>query len=420
MDRKRFIPGFRLAVGLLWAAFFLLPAPGAANTDVRLTLWHTFPADSPEESLLADAVREFEAERPGIRVEVTRIPYLQNLPQFINSAQGGEAPDLIRLSDTEVGKIGHISVEGLPLLEDLRAHLTPAQRAHYEPRSLAAMRYGNPLFALPVSQGCLSLIYNKSLFDAAGVAYPSGDWTTEDLLQAAQRLTGGDVRGLSLPLKWSYWFLPFQWGYGAGPFDADGNVTLDSPGTDEAVEWFLDLDRVHGVVASGVSLEAMSTQFQLGKAGMVFDGPWAWNRYVEAGLDIGLALMPTVDSTGLRLAPMLSYFGWGVSKQSAHKVEATELALWLTSSTVQRRYAEASNMVPVHEDLLNDPQILANPVLAGYIAQTAHGRTVPTSRAASMLFEQLDTALEMSHTGQMSTGDALAAADAELEKRLSR
>ena len=397
-----------------------MPTLGAADTNVRLTLWHTFPADSPEESLLAEAVREFETGRPGIRVEVTRIPYLQNLQQFINSAQGGEAPDLIRLSDTEVGKIGHISVEGLPLLEDLRAHLTPAQRAHYEPRSLAAMRYGNPLFALPVSQGCLSLIYNRSLFDAAGVAYPTGDWTTQDLLRAAQDLTSGDVRGLSLPLKWSYWFLPFQWGFGAGPFDEDGNVTLDSPGTDDAVEWFLDLDRVHGVVASGVSLEAMSTQFQLGKAGMVFDGPWAWNRYVDAGLDLGLALMPTVNSTGLRLAPMLSYFGWGVSKQSAHKVEATELALWLTSSTVQRRYAEASNMVPVHEDLLNDPDILANPVLAGYIAQTTHGRTVPTSRAASMLFEQLDTALEMSHTGQMSTVDALAAADAELEKRLSR
>lgn len=420
MARKGTRRSDRITAGLMAAVLLLVPVLGGAETTVRLTLWHTFPADSPEESLLAGAIDEFEARHPGIRVAVTRIPYLQNLPQFINSAQGGEAPDLIRLSDTEVGKIGHISVEGLPLLEDLRPHLTPTQRARYEPRSLAAMRYGNPLFALPVSQGCLSLIYNKALFDAAGLAYPTDDWSTEDLLQAARGLTNDDVRGLSLPLKWSYWFLPFQWGFGAGPFDAEGNVTLDSPGTDRAAEWFLDLDRVHGVVASGVSLEAMSTQFQLGKAAMVFDGPWAWNRYVEAGLDLGLALMPTVQTTGLRLAPMLSYFGWAVSKQSAHKVEAAELALWLTSSTVQRRYAEASNMVPVNEDLLNDPDILANPVLGGYIAQTAHGRTVPTSRAASMLFEQLDTALEMSHTGQMSTADALAAADAELEKRLSR
>ncbi|MEM1411498.1 MAG: extracellular solute-binding protein [Pseudomonadota bacterium] len=390
------------------------------SMPASLKLWHTFPADSPQEALLAEAVREFEAARKGVSVDVTRIPYLQNLQQFINSAQGGEAPDLIRLSDTEVGKIGHISVEGLPLLEDLRPHLTPAQRAHYEPRSLAAMRYGEPLFALPVSQGCLALLYNKSLFDAAGVSYPRSDWTTADLLAAATALTQGEVRGISLPLKWSYWFLPFQWGFGAGPFDEAGNVTLDSPGTDTAVEWFLDLDRIHGVVASGVSLEAMSTQFQLGKAAMVLDGPWAWNRYVEAGLDIGLAVMPTVESTGLRLAPMLSYFGWGVSKQSAHKVEASALARWLTSDTVQKRYALSSNMLPVQESLLEDPEILANPVLAGFLEQTAYGRTVPTNRASAMLFEQLDTALDLSHSGKMATTEALAAADAELEKRLSQ
>lgn len=402
---------------LLTAGAALAPAVTCA---AELTLWHTFPADSAQEQLLADAVREFEATRPTVVVQVTRIPYLQNLPQFINSAQGGEAPDLIRLSDTEVGKIGHISVEGLPLLEDLRPHLTPAQRSLYEPRSLGAMRYGDPLFALPVSQGCLSLIYNRALFDAAGVAYPTDDWTTADLLEAARKLSSNDIRGISLPLKWSYWFLPFQWGFGAGPFDEDGNVTLDAPGTDRAADWFLDLDRVHGVVASGVSLEAMSTQFQLGKAAMVFDGPWAWSRYVDAGLDLGLALMPTVEETGLRLAPMLSYFGWAVSKQSAHKVEAVDLALWLTSDTVQKRYALASNMLPVKEKLVTDPEILANPVLAGFLAQTEYGRTVPTSRAASMLFEQLDTALDLSHAGKMNTADALEAADAELEKRLSQ
>jgi len=391
------------------------PASAVANIE----LWHTFAVDSLEEDMLVRAVDAFEAAQPEIDVTVTRIPYQQNLPQFINSSQGGEAPDIIRLADAEVGRIGHISVEGLPLLEDLRPHLTPAERSRFAPSSLAAMRYGEPLFAIPVSQGCLSLIYNRALFDAAGVAYPNSDWTTDDLLAAALALSSNGVKGISLPLKWSYWFVPFQSGFGGQPFDDEGRPTLDSPGTAQAVEWFLDLERVHDVVASGISLEAMSTQFMLGKSAMVLDGPWNWNSYLDAGLDIGVALMPIVAETGRRMRPVVSYFGWSVSKQSEHKVASVKLALWLSGSSIQKENALATYRLPTDISLASDPEVARNPVLAGFLAQSDYPMTIPTTRASSMMFEQLDTALEMTYTGVMTAQAALEAADAELEKRLA-
>jgi len=33
------------------------------------------------------------------------------------------------------------------------------------------------------------MFYNKKLFDQAGISYPSGDWTWEDFLAIAQKLT---------------------------------------------------------------------------------------------------------------------------------------------------------------------------------------------------------------------------------------
>ena len=202
------------------------------------------------------------------------------------------------------------------------------ERTRFEQRALDAMRYGDPLYVIPASQGCLTLIYNKSLFDAAGIEYPRDDWTTDEFIAAAKALTRDDINGLALPIKWSYWYIPFQAGFGGSPFDEDGNPTLDSPGSAEALDYFLDFERKHNVVSSTVGLEAMSTQFQIEKAAMVFDGSWNWNNYIGAGLDIDLALMPVVAETGLRMAPMYSYFGWGVSKQSAVKEEAVKLALW--------------------------------------------------------------------------------------------
>ncbi len=412
------------AVAMLAALLAASPGLGAdrqaASLEMSLKVWHTFGANSVDERIFLDAVAAFEAEHPAIAVEPVRIPYLQNLQQFINSSQGGEAPDLVRLSDTELGRIGHISVEGLPLLEDLRPHLTPEQRSRFEPRALNAMRYGEALFAIPVSRGTLALIYNKALFDAAGVDYPRDDWTTDELIAAAKALTGGDTLGFAVPLKWSYWFIPFLTGFGADLFDADDNPTLDSPGSAKALDWFLDLERAHGVASAGTGIEAMSTRFQLGRAAMVLDGSWNWNTYLAAELDPGVAMMPIVSETGLRMGPMHSVFGWGVSKQSAAKVEAAELARWLSSYEVQKEFALETHLIPSLRALADDPEIAADTTLNIYLRQAEFGAEVPTTRATFMVFEQLDTALELTSTGQMDARTALQAADKEMERILRR
>ncbi len=421
---RRAKAGNRLAASaavLMAALWSASPAGlGADGGGVEIEVWHTFGANSADEGIFLDAVGAFEAAHPEIAVEPVRIPYLQNLQQFINSSQGGEAPDLVRLSDTEIGRIGHVSVEGLPLLEDLRAHLTPAQRSRFEPRALNAMRYGTSLSAVPVSQGTLALIYNKALFDAAGLGYPRPDWTTDDMIAAAAALTGDDVLGLAVPLKWSYWFIPFLTGFGATLFDATDNPTLDSPGSARALGWFLDLERVHGVAASSTGIEAMTTQFQLGRAAMVLDGSWNWNAYRAAGLDLGVEVMPIVAETNLRMGPMFSVFGWGVSKQSAVKVEAVKLALWLSSSDVQKEFALETYMMPALGALADDPEIAADTTLNAYLRQAAFGAEVPTTRATFMVFEQLDTALELTSSGRMDARSALRAADEEMDRILRR
>lgn len=151
---------------------------------------------------------------------------------------------------------------------------------------------------------------------------------------------------------------------------------------------------------------------------MVLDGSWNWNAYVDAGLDLGVAIMPVVAETGRRMSPMFSVFGWGVSKQSAAKVEAAKLALWLSSYDVQKDFAVETYMIPTDAALATDPDIAANETLNGYLRQLEHGAEVPTTRATYIVFEQLDTALELTSTGEMDAQSALEAADAEMDRFL--
>ena len=381
---------------------------------ITIEVWHTFAAESKEEETFTKAVRDFEAANPNITVEITLVPFGNADQLFMTAAQGGEAPDLMRLSSDQLGGIGEVRVDGLPLLEDLRPHLTPQDRAQFESRALESMRYGDELYGIPASQDCLSLIYNKALFDAEGLDYPSEDWTQQDLLDNAQQLTQQDVQGLALPIKTAYWWFPIQEGFGGSLFDEEGNPTLDSNGSSEAMSWMLDLELEHEVVATGTQIEGMKNQFITSKAAMIIDGPWNWATYEDSRLNIGQTLLPTIVETGERMSPLVTYKGWTVSKQSAHKVAATELALWLSSASVQKEFALETYTMPTHTSLETDTEILGDEVIAGFLEQTKVATPAPTTRAMSLVYGPLSTAFEQAYTETASTSDALSGANEEL------
>lgn len=389
------------------------------HSDIVLEVWHTFAAESKEEEVFMNSVAEFESAHPNVTVDVTMVPFGNADQLFMTAAQGGQAPDLMRLSSDQLGAIGEVRVDGYPLLEDLRPHLTPQDRQQFEERALQAMRYGDALYGVPASQDCLSLIFNKALFDAQGLDYPDSSWTEQDLLQAAQSLTLQDVQGLAIPIKTAYWWFPIQEGFGGSLFDENGEPSLDSNGSSEAMRWMLDLELQHGVVATGTQIEGMKNQFISSKAAMIFDGPWNWATYEASRLNIGQTLLPLVESSGDRMSPLVTYKGWSVSKQSANKVAATELALWFSSENVQKEFAVETYTMPTHVALESDEEINEDAVLSGFLEQTKAGTPAPTTRAMSLVYDPLSTAFEQAYSEIASTEEALSGANQQLKEQIA-
>ena len=389
------------------------------QSDIVLEVWHTFAAESKEEEVFMNSVAEFESAHPNVTVDVTMVPFGNADQLFMTAAQGGQAPDLMRLSSDQLGAIGEVRVDGYPLLEDLRPHLTPQDRQQFEERALQAMRYGDALYGVPASQDCLSLIFNKALFDAQGLDYPDSSWTEQDLLQAAQSLTVQDVQGLAIPIKTAYWWFPIQEGFGGSLFDENGEPSLDSNGSSEAMRWMLDLELQHGVVATGTQIEGMKNQFISSKAAMIFDGPWNWATYEASRLNIGQTLLPLVESSGDRMSPLVTYKGWSVSKQSANKVAATELALWFSSENVQKEFAVETYTMPTHVALESDEEINEDAVLSGFLEQTKAGTPAPTTRAMSLVYDPLSTAFEQAYSEIASTEEALSGANQQLKEQIA-
>ena len=417
----------QLLAAVLFSMIFLTGCLGGSqenssqvdsNGEIVLEVWHTFAAESKEQEVFMNSISSFDSSHPNVTIEVTMVPFGNADQLFMTAAQGGQAPDLMRLSSDQLGAIGEVRVDGFPLLEDLRPHLTPQDRAVFEERALQAMRYGDALYGVPASQDCLSLIFNKALFDAQGLAYPDETWTEQDLLNAADLLTVQDVQGLAIPIKTAYWWFPIQEGFGGSLFDENGEPTLDSNGSSEAMQWMLDLELEHGVVATGTQIEGMKNQFISSKAAMIFDGPWNWATYEASRLNIGQTLLPLVESSGERMSPLVTYKGWTVSKQSANKVAASELALWLSSEDVQKEFAIETYTMPTHVALESDPEINEDVVLAGFLEQTKEGTPAPTTRAMSLVYDPLSTAFEQAYSGISSTEEALSGANQQLEEQI--
>ena len=417
----------RLRVFLLTLLLLIPGCLGSADDEngtitdgeVSIEVWYTFAAESKEEDVFLKAVDDFVAVT-GISVKATMISYGDADQQFIVASQGGESPDLIRISSDSMGKFGEMRVDGQPLFEDLRPHITPEQRSKFDPEALDAMRYGDSLNAIPASFDCLSLIYNKAMFD--GYEEPNENWTLDDLLLAAQTLSNGQASGIEMPSKNAYWWFPFLGGYDGQLFDENGNPTLDEGGSAESLDWMFDLELKHHVMSEGTQISGMKQKFLDYEAAMIIDGPWNWADYekglVDLGTPIGQTLLPKVASTGEYLSPLVAYKGWAVSKQSKEKVAATQLALFLSSDEVQKEFALKTYTMPTSVALKTDSEIQENPVIAGFIAQAEKGTTAPTTRGMAMVYEVLAPAFEQVYTGISTAETALVAADENLTKML--
>lgn len=151
----------------------ILLLPGCVSPDssieetddrtVSLVVWHSFATESKELATFESQIDQFMASNPGVEVETSAIPFSEAARQFMIAAQGGEAPDVVRLSSDQLGEIGEVRVGGYPLLQDLRPHLTPLERSKFDSRALNAMRYDGDLLGIPASQDCLSLMFNPLL-----------------------------------------------------------------------------------------------------------------------------------------------------------------------------------------------------------------------------------------------------------------
>ena len=312
--------------------------------------------------LESTVLESYLSVHPGLRV-VQRHPSSEPVEyrrQLLDAMLAGKPPDAVLL---DLSDLPALADRGMLL--DLTPYLSRVGVTldDYDSTVLSAFRRGRGVYALPTGSSPLVVAYNKDLFDRAGLSVPPDDWTWDDFLRIAQRLTRDsdgegtiDQWGTAVDGRVTYW-LAWVWAGGGDVLCADGRRAtgcLDSPTTIAALRWYAEWvtrDRIasrpppHGARRSSADEIGL---FLSGKVAMLTVGHSAISqlrsRAAGGRLRVGFTAIP--HRAGFPPATVLCATGYAVPALALRRKLAVELVASLTDSLAGRVRGEAGLELP--------------------------------------------------------------------------
>ena len=265
----------RMAAGLLAAgmAAGLVGCGGgnqsgaAADGSVNLAfqIWDVAQRDGMQ--AMCDA---YTAQHPNVKIEVQVTSWNEYWTKLEAAATSGQMPDIFWMHTNELLKYADNGM--LADCSDI------VDTSKFSEVSLSnASGSDGTLYAVPKDKDTVGLVYNKEMFDAAGVSYPDESWTWDDLTDASQKIY--DATGKYGYMAYGddqlgYWNFVYQnGGYILNEDKTQAGFT--QPATAEAMKFYIGLQQYDWCPDQNYFAEtAPGTAFFSEKGAMFFEGDW--------------------------------------------------------------------------------------------------------------------------------------------------
>jgi multiple sugar transport system substrate-binding protein len=283
-----------LAVLLVTAAGCGGSSSSSSGGVTNIVLWHGYV--DTEGKAMKTMVAEFNASHP--KIHVTAQFYGNSdyaLQKVLTSIAGGKPPDIAYLYGSWAANIAQS-----PKVLDLNSYIKDDPSFHWNdfwPSEREVATVDGRIVGVPALVDNLALVYNKKLFRAAGIPFPTANWTWDDLRAAAQKLTDPAKKQFG----WAYvndasedtvWrFEALLWEAGGEILSSDGHhAAFDSPAGVKALTLLQQMAvQDHSVyLDSGNDLYA--NLFNSGHIGMLYTGPWDLSQFPS--VDFGVTILP--------------------------------------------------------------------------------------------------------------------------------
>lgn len=327
-------------VGTMLAACSSSQDTAQEDGPVTITIWH-----DKEDEVAAALQAELDQLAPDIVVNLERKDGLTDSLKMVGN-DPNSAPDMYFFAHDKIGVYAEMGI-----LAPITDFIDEETLNQYLPMTIEAATYKGEIYQLPLYFETLLYMYNR--------LYMSDDevpQTTEELYSYMQETTQGGHYGFVEQHSTAYYAAGWLHAFDGYILNDEGEPGLNDANTIRALEYhkkFVELMPTEGEYAT------VNTLFREGKAHSTIGGPWLVPTAREAGIDLGIAPMPTVDETGKQIAPYSGVQGIHVLKVAAerkHDAIAKVLEV-LTGDQVGIAIAQASGCAPAKESCYDDETV---------------------------------------------------------------
>lgn len=302
---------------------------------LRYAIW-----DHNQTDLSRRLIDLFESRNPHIRVEFEVIELKDYWNVLADSAAGRGPIDVAWMNAPNFGT--YASAGSLLSMQSL-ADTGRIDVAAFPDSLIDLYSADGELFGVSKDMDTVGLFYNPTLFDAAGVNYPTENWTWADLRAAAVELTTDDVWGFGAATDTQTNLFPVIAQNGGQVISADGTaIMLDSDEACEAVEWLYRF-QADGLGPSQLLLDDTNQRdlFIDGRVAMIFDGSWQASQIAASDLAVEVAPLPS----GEQRANIVHGLAWVALSRTRYPKAAREFITFLASAEAQLLQAESGAVI---------------------------------------------------------------------------
>jgi multiple sugar transport system substrate-binding protein len=403
--------------------------PGGSSSSgpaapVTLTFWHGYT--DIEADWMNGAIDEWNGQNPDIQIKPLFVNNDKALQKLTVALQGGEPPDITYQYGSSIPQVA-----AAPGLVDLTQWVQQPDVSwdDFISGARTAATFEGKVLGVPALIDNLAIVYNKELFDGAGLSYPTADWTWDDFRAAAKALTNPATKqfGFSYPMDASedtvWHYIPLLWQSGGAILTQDNTqAAFNSLQGVAALETLTAMAVQDKSVFLDLQNSPYTGLFNSGKIGMLVTGPWDLGSFPD--VDYGVQILPGVAGDHQSIAgPDM----WCVFDNGNGRAQAAERFLaWLTAADQVKTEALATGHLPIRLSVVNDPAFLEQfgqafrgvDVFAANLANVEQAR--PVLAAYPQVSEALGTAIVAAMLGRSDPKAALDQAAAQANDVLTQ
>lgn len=308
-------------------------AKSASGKQVKISFMGWGGPD--EKKTFTELTKKFMEKYPNVKVEYINVPASDFMTKLQTMIAANKEPDCFYLPPDYLMRF--VSSGNLLDLTPYMNNSKIFKKNNVWPNLLSRYRYDGKtvgkgaIYALPKDVGPFALAYNKDLFKEAGITPPSPDkaWTFDEFIANAQKLTKGSGQDKQFGVA-GYNVESAIWSHNGDWLDSSKTkVTINTPNFIAGLQFYADLMQKYQVAPTRTEEQSLGNaqRWLDGKVAMIGTGPWDQASFWNAPFEWDIMQWPS--ATGKPGSTWYGSMGFGVSKKTAYKQEAFNLAAYL-------------------------------------------------------------------------------------------